>query len=108
MTFSKRIEELVERVATYLEQYAKDVRALHRNPNRLECANTARELLAECPDLALIEKGEVMDKPIKCDHIFERLRLDLRRCIECGLEQVRYIDPVEPLRWVDIKEANNE
>ena len=38
---------------------------------------------------------------VRCNHIFERLRLDLRRCIECGLEQVRYVDPVEPLRWVN-------
>ncbi len=52
----KEIEELVERVATYLEQYSKDVRALHRNPNHWECENTAKELLTENPDLALIDR----------------------------------------------------
>ena len=52
----KRIEELVEQFATYLEQYSKDVRALHRNPNHFECENTVKELLSESPALALIDQ----------------------------------------------------
>ena len=67
-----------------------------------------KELLAhqegtaeEICQLFELPEGEPPLLSDKCDHIFERHRLDMRRCIECGLEQLRYIDAAEPLRWVD-------
>ena len=67
-------------------------------------ANPYKDIASE--DILRIQQEEEQRlKDTECEHIFERLRLDFRRCIECGLEQLRYIDPVEPLKWVNKKDA---
>lgn len=92
------MDKAQEKIATFLGV----AQEIGRRGAYLDVWGNARTLLNELQELGYrkIEgKPELLSD--KCDHIFERLRLDMRRCIECGLEQLKYVDPVEPLKWVD-------